>query len=135
MVRLSADEAYARWDEIRDSLQHCITKTRSRYRTEDAFLRVRVEPPSAWVYEIGPGHGFVIFTQEFDADGLVLFVWALCAKPNALSGRKGEVYAELERIARECKAKRIRMQSPRSGWSRELFFDQVAIVYEHEVTT
>ncbi len=131
LTPLSAEEAQADWDWIRAGLVHCIEKTRSRYRQEDVYLRVRTD--SAWIYALDDRLGFVVLTKEWDADGLVLFVWALHAEPGTLCRHKGAVYAELLRIAGELKAKRIRMQSPRPGWARESFFDQVAIVYEREV--
>lgn len=132
LTPLSADEVQADWDWIRAGLLHCIKKTASRYRPEDVYLRLRTD--TAWAYALSERAGFAVLTREFDPDGLVLFVWALFSEPYSLRGREGEVYAELVRLARECKAKRIRMQSPRRGWEREPFFNQVAVVYEHEVT-
>ena len=131
LTPLSADEVQADWDWLRAGLLHCIQKTASRYRPEDVYLRLRTD--TAWVYALDERQGFAVLTKEFDPDGLVLFVWILFAEPNTLSERKGEVYAEFERIARECKAKRIRMQSPRKGWEREPFFNPTAVVYEHEI--
>ena len=136
LVLLAPAEVYARWDEIRSALQQCITKTNSNYRPEDAYLRLMGSPTSAWAHEIlvqGESCGFIVFTQEYDPDGLVLFVWAIWVSPHSVRRWRDEMSSELERIARECKAKRIRMQSPRAGWKREPFFKQVAVVYEHEV--
>ncbi len=133
LTPLSSDDVQADWDWLREGLLKLIAKGGSRYRPEDVYLRLRTD--TAWAYMLGERTGFVVLTREFDHDGLVLFVWILWAAPNSLRERKREVYSELERLARECKAKRIRMQSPFAGWVRETFFDQVAIVYEHEVTT
>jgi hypothetical protein len=129
---LSADDIQAEWDWLRNGLLHCAQKTGAKYRPEDVYLRLRTN--TAWAYAFGED-AFLVLTQEYDPDGLVLFVWALWAAPGSLRGSEGDMYAELERIARETGAKRIRMQSPREGWQRETFFQQVAIVYEHEVTT
>ena len=135
LVSLSPDAIYSGWDRLRAGILECANKTGALYKPEDVYMRLRAG--TAWAYAIknhGDDLGFTILTQEFDCDGLALFIWILWAEPLSLRGDESAVYGELERIAREIKAKRIRMHSPRPGWAREPFFNQVAIVYEHEVT-
>lgn len=130
LVALSFDDVYERWEWMRAGILLAVEKTDCKFRPEDVYIRLGID--TAWAYAI-EDFGFVVLTKEYDADGLVLFVWIMWAPAQTLGERKQEVYAELERLARECKAKRIRMQSPRRGWEREEFFDRVAVVYEHEV--
>ena len=65
----------------------------------------------------------------------MLYVWILWCEPGSALERRQEIFDALEALARELKAKRIRMQSPRNGWERQDYFTPVAAVYEHEVTT
>ncbi len=136
IVALSADDVYQRWDWLREGILAVAAKTGGRFRPEDVYVRLRTS--TAWAYALRDANeddiGFLIVTQEYDPDGLVLFVWILWAPSHEIRGRENEMYQEFERIAVACKAKRIRMQSPRRGWEREGFFDRVAVVYEHEVT-
>lgn len=120
---------------MREGLLETAQKTHTRYRPEDVWLRLRCDPPSAHAFAIEidqERRGFAILTMEFDPDGPVLFVWALWGLK--LAQHKSCIYSELERIAREVKAVRIRMQSPRKGWERESFFSPVSTLFEHEVT-
>lgn len=127
---LTRDDVIAEWDWLRAGLLRMIEKTGAKYRPEDVYSRLVTG--TAWAYAIDED-GALVLTQEYDHDGLVLFVWAMFGQN--VAERKDEVYAELEQLARAVKAKRIRMQSPREGWERERFFTRVAVVYEHEVTT
>ena len=132
LTPLTVDDVQTQWDWLRAGLLLVIAKTKAKYRPEDVYLRLRTD--TAWAYAIDDPAGFVVFTREYDHDGLVLFIWIMWTPPNSIRWRNDEMYAELERIARECKAKRIRMQSPRTGWEDEPFFTRVAFVYEHELT-
>ena len=136
LVAMTQDDVYDRWDWMRVAVLKMIAKTAARYRPEDVYLRLRGN--TAWAYAFRHKDrdvGLMVLTQEYDPDGLVLFVWILWAEPNALVGHTATLYAETEKVARSIKAKRIRMHSPREGWKSESFFRQVAVVYEHEVTT
>ena len=104
----------AEWDWLRAGLLKVIAKTASNYRPEDVYLRARTG--AAWIFAIDEC-GFVVLEQEHDCDGLVVVVWALWCEPGAARVRDGDIYAELERIGREAKAKRIRMLSPRRAGS------------------
>ena len=120
----------ARWDWYRRGLVKLIAKTGRTYRPEDVYHRVL--SGTAFLVDV-EDFGFMVLTQEHDHDGPVVFVWIIWCEPGRAVGRKAEIYAALEQLAREAKAKRIRMQSGFEGWSREKFFKQVAVVYEHEV--
>ena len=124
---LTRDDVVAEWDWLRAGILKCIEKTRSRYRPEDVYTRLVTN--TAWCYAVDGGA--LVLTQEYDHDGLVIFVWCLFGE--SIAEQKDEIYAELEKLGREAKAKRIRMQSPREGWERERFFDRVAVVYEREL--
>ena len=131
---LSPDDVYAGWDWLRNGIIHCQRKTDARYRPEDIYLRLRAS--TAWAYAIehnGDDIGFAVLTQEFDPDGLVLFVWVIWCEPGGAIGVHRDIFAELETMARSIKAKRIRMHSPRKGWEKARYFTPVTIVYEHEV--
>jgi hypothetical protein len=121
---------YAGWDWLRAGILDCIRRTGERYRPEDVWLRLRGN--TAWAYA-ADDTGFVIFTQEFDPDGLVLFIWILWFAPGTAIGTHEAIFAEIRRLAGEIGARRIRMHSPRKGWAKARYFQQRSIVYEAEV--
>ena len=131
---LSPDEAYASWGWIRSGLLAVIERNeKARFLPEDVYMRVR--NGTAWIWTIGEDEiGFMVLTQEFDPDGLVMYIWALWLEPDSGRPHEGEIYEALEDLARSIKAKRVRMQSSRKAWERREFFEQVSTVYEHEVT-
>jgi hypothetical protein len=133
LTALTPEQVYASWGWIRNGLLTVISKgRREEYLPEDVYVRLR--GGTAWAYTFGEDEfGFVILTQEFDPDGLALFVWAIWLEPGSGKGCEGELYAALEDLARAARAKRIRMHSSRKGWEGRGFFEQVAVVYEHEV--
>ena len=121
------------WDWVRNGLLHCINKTHARYLPEDVYVRLRAG--TAWLYLIETEQpvGFVVLTQEFDPDGLVMFVWALWCRPGSMRTVHPLLYVELEKLGQAIKARRIRMQSPRKGWLSQAFFTPMVTVYEHEI--
>jgi len=126
--------AHEMWGWIRSGLLSIIEKTRPHYLPEDVYTRIR--NGTAWLYVYaadGDDIGFAVLTQEHDPDGLVLFVWVLWCEPGSAVVRLPEMYAETEKLAQQCKAVRIRMQSPLRGWERQTFFNKVAAVYEREI--
>lgn len=125
---------YDIWDWVREGLLQAIRRTGGHSRPEDVYLLLR--GGSAWLYLVmveGQRVGFVILTREHDPDGPVMFIWCLWCEPHSVWETQAELYAELDKIARGIKAKRIRMWSPRRWWERQPFFKQVSAVYEHEV--
>ena len=118
------------WAWYRHGILRVLEKTGDTYLPEHVFHRV--VSGSAWIWDIEK-LGFLVLTQEYDHDGLVLFVWVIYCEPGMAVGKKDEIYGALETLAREAKAVRLRYQSPLRGWEREKFFKQVAIVFEHEV--
>lgn len=120
----------ADWDRYRAGILRVVEKTGDTYRPEDVYFRLK--SGTAWLYDFET-FGFLVLTQEYDHDGLVLFVWIVFCEAGKAVGRKDEMYAALEDLAREAKAKRIRYQSPLRGWERETFFQQKAVVFEREV--
>ncbi len=123
---------YERWDWIRAGLEKTIKRVGAHFRPEDVYLRLR--NGTAWLYAICVPFGeigFVILTQEHDPDGPALFVWCLWAERGQLRPVKDQFDAELDVLARNSGAKRIRWQSPRN-YKRE-GCKQVAHIYEREV--
>lgn len=131
--RMTPADVRGSWDWMREGLRETAQKTHTRYLPEDVLYRLWGGSAFAYAIDTGPhsSAGFAILTEEHDPDGLVLFVWALWGRH--LAPHKTAIYADLEHIAREVKAIRIRMQSPRKGWEREAYFAPVATLYEHEV--
>jgi hypothetical protein len=127
-------QATSIWDWVRVGLAHTIDKAGGHYRPEDIYIRIRAG--SAWLYLVvvdGRDIGFMVLTQEYDPDGLVLFIWALWCRPGSAAPYKHEIYAEIDKLAAAVKAKRIRWWSPLRGWERERFGHKVAVVFEREV--
>ena len=131
---LAPDEVYASWGWIRNGLLAVLAKNdKAGFIPEDVYLRLR--SGTAWAYTVGEDEiGFVILTQEHDPDGLVLFIWSLWLEPGSGAPVEDGIYGALEDLARNIKARRIRMHSSRKGWERSGFFDRICVVYEHEVT-
>lgn len=135
-VPLTPDDVVRQWGWLRHGILHCINKTREKFLPEDVYCALRGNVAWAFVFrtEEDEDFGFMVLQNQHDPDGVVLFVWALWCEANAGAKHKDAIYAELEKLAVAAKVKRIRMQSPRPGWGRETFFEQVAVVYERQIS-
>jgi hypothetical protein len=131
LVPLTVEQVWEQWGWLRNGLAECAARTNAHWLPEDTYVRLR--GGTAWAYLL-EDIGFVVLTQEWDPDGLVLFIWAMWCEPGSAIGKRREILDALEGLARKARAKRLRMQSPRQGWEWVEFFDPVATVYEHEVT-
>ncbi len=119
---------------MRQGIEKVIAKTRANYLPEDVYHALRSN--TAWAFALRDDNaddfGFMVLQNQYDPDGLALFVWCLWVEPNAGPPHRASLYEELENLAKSVAAKRIRLQSPRKGWEREPFFKPIAMVYEHE---
>ena len=122
-------------EKVRDEwvgLGPCLAKVRSRCNEKglpgDIYLALRCG--SAFLYLIQVNIGFVIFQRHMDPDGPVLFVWIIYGE---LAKVEDDLYAEIEALAVNMQAKRVRMHSPRKGWQRRKYFQPVSTIYEREL--
>ncbi len=124
---------YERWDWIRAGCEKTIKRTGAHFRPEDVYVRLR--NGTAWLYAICVPFGevgFVVLTQEYDPDGMALFIWILWAERGQLRPVVDQFYTEIDGLAAKAGAKRIRWQSPRN-YTRE-GCKRVAHIYEREVS-
>lgn len=101
---------------------------KSDWLPEDIYAALK-NPATFTVAYLVDG-GFLIATRQIHNCGPVLFVWTLYAP---LKLRREELQREVDLLARNVGAKKIRMHSPRKGWAR-WGYKPVEIVYEREVT-
>jgi hypothetical protein len=131
---LTLQEVRASWGWIRNGLLAVIDRCRARWMPEDAWGEVMAG--RAFVYTIdasGDEIGFALLQQRSDGDGPVLFIWAMWTEPGAGIAQREAIQDELERLASEIKAKRIRMESSRDGWDGIDYWTPVQTIFEHEV--
>lgn len=130
---IDPEGAYERWDWVRQGIQKAIDNTGAHLRPEDVYTQIRNN--TAWLYIIEDDCdlGFVVLTQERDPDGLVLFIWVLWAARGSLWARRSDLDAEIDKLARAVKAKRVRWSSPRRGYERWGYGKPVAVTYEREL--
>lgn len=122
------------WGWVRNGLVACIGKTGERWLPEDVYVSLKGGQSHLFAIEHkGDEIGFTVLQQHADPDGPVLFVWAMWVEPGAGIGIEGKIVQALGDKAREIKARRIRMQSPRKGWARRALWRATAVIYEHEV--
>ncbi len=132
MTLKPVEDIYQLWPWVREGLEKCAEKTGERYRPEDVYLMLQSKGAWLYVFERNDNSvGFLVVQRLQDPDGPVLFIFALWGE--AFREYSVQSYGLVEELARSIGAKRIRMQSPRRGWSREKFFTAVTTVYEREI--
>jgi hypothetical protein len=125
---IAAEQIREFWPWVRDGLEQLRARFHEHWIPEDVYASLR--GGHSFLFIIGDELGFIIFQRHMDADGPVLFVWIIHGDLVAVHLK---VCDEIEAMAREMKARRIRMQSPRKGWAKIDFFTAVQTVYEHEL--
>jgi hypothetical protein len=112
------DDIQPIWHLIREGLQKIHEKTKSTWIPEDVYIACRTGASKLHVsYANGDYAGFCVLTPSQHYDGTVLHVW--CAY-SASGHDVVDMHApDLERIARNIKAKRITFWSPRK-WDRRI---------------
>jgi hypothetical protein len=122
------------WGWVRNGLIVAAKRGGGHHLPEDVYGAIKAGVSHLFAVESkGDDVGFIVFQRLADADGPVLFVFALWLEPEAGRPIEQAMYAAVERKAREIGAVRIRMQSAREGWKRRPFFVPVATIYEYEV--
>jgi hypothetical protein len=129
LIHVPPNEIDAHWPRVRAGLQRIVKRTAPDWKPGDvlcalargdAFLAL-IEDDAFLIWQRYPGD---------DGKGM-LFILACEGKGLALHGPA--VYAELEQMARRMQCARIRMMSPRRGWSKQPFWTLTGYVFEHEV--
>lgn len=116
------------WPWVRQGLEELIARFDCDWLPEDVYAAIKAG--AAGLSIIGDKAGFIVLQQQQRVRGPCLFVWVIVGD---LAPYEQQLYAELEKVAREIKAPTIEMWSPRTGWGRRGFFKEHSIVYVHEV--
>ena len=129
LVYVPPEDLGSVWEWVRAGLVKTIARTHERYLPEDVYHALRSN--TAWLFKI-EDIGFVVFREETDPDGKVLYVWVLWVERNAGISYKDEIWSAIDATAAKQKAKRIRWQSPRR-WDAWPDSKLVRYVYEREL--
>ena len=131
---MTLPEVRAEWGWLRNGLLTVIERTRERWLPEDVWQSIMGQHAFAWrITKDADDIGFMVLRRDMDVDGPALFVWALWVEPDGLRDCYRELMAQIDDVARRIGAKRIRMESPREGWTWVKFFDPVRTIYERGV--
>ncbi len=124
------------WGWIRNGLLEVIGRCQERWSPEDVWTEVMAGHVFVWRITVAHDDiGFLVLRKMDDADGPVLFIWALWTEPDALLRKLPELHERLIEVCHRLGAKRIRMESPRKGWIvlERLNFTERSVNYEYEV--
>lgn len=124
----------ADWAWIRAGLQTIIDRTGERWLPEDVYMALHGgHAHLSVIEESGEEVGFVVLQRQSDWDGPVLHVWALWGEPGAIAPLRLDIERELVELATRMGARRIKMESPREGWTDIAFWKPSKSIYVHEV--
>jgi hypothetical protein len=132
---LELPQVSAQWDAfIRPGLLDVKKRCGSscHWKADDIYHDVMAK--RAAVYTFADETGFCVLQRLDSAFEVVLFVWAIWAPAGTMLSRKQDFIDGLDELAREVKANRIRMFSPRDGHIGMKLFVPVSTIYEREVT-
>ena len=124
------------WPFVRKGLDSMLEKHQDRWLPEDVYFELMAG--TAFLYIINHEDeelGFMVVKKFVDFDGLALFVWIIHAENGSMkeNDRWKDVMAELDALAKNVGAKRIRHYSPRGGFGEIGAFDLKMHIYEREV--
>lgn len=122
MIYVPSGDIHKHWRSIKTGLQKVLKKSPSNWIPEDVYSALRAGTSTLHLVD----EGFLVLTPKQDYDGMTLFVW--------IAYGEGDVFEkympELEVMARQINARRIRFESTRD-WSKR--FRYVTTVYEKEL--
>ncbi len=131
---LTLPEVRQEWGWLRNGLLEVIGRCKERYEPEDVWTAIFAANAYAWRIMVkGDDIGFLILRREVDLDGPALFIWCCWTEPNALVEWQRDLILRLDELAQRMGARRIRMESSRSGWRGLDYFDPVRTIFEREV--
>ena len=123
MIYVSPVDLHKYWPEVKHGLENVLKKSNGDWIPEDVYTAIKNNTSTLHLVD----EGFVVLTPKNDYDGVTLFVWVAYGH-----GVVWEKYRpEIELMARQIKAKRIRFESSRKGWGKR--YKYVTSIYEKEL--
>jgi len=130
-VSVAPIDLHSVWAFVRPGCEQVIAKTKDKSLPEDVYAELRAASAVLYLIEDDDKRiGFMVVRRMFDPDGICLFLWQLYADPGTLA--REDFLHELDELARNIGAKRIRGLSPRSGFW-EGWGKLIVHIYEREV--
>jgi len=120
----------ALWPRIKPGLEAVHAKTVPDWIPEDIYTCLRAG--TAILLLADEADWFIVVQHQGRIYGSCLLIWILHA-PGDYAEFADKVYSELERLARELKATRLEMHSPRRGWERDPHWIRRETIYTREV--
>ena len=123
MIHVPPSDLHRHWQYVKEGLKKVKQKSYSNWIPEDVYSALRNGTSTLHLFN----GGFLVLTPQNDFDGVTLFVW--------IAYGEGDVWKkhapEVEQMAKNMNAKRIRFHSSRDGWGRR--YKKVASIYEKEL--
>jgi hypothetical protein len=111
------------WTHVKEGLEEVKKRSHADWIPEDIYAALQAGHSTLHVN----GEGFVVLTPRKDFDGMTLFVWVAYGEGDVFE----KYLPELEMMARQINAKRIRFESSRKGWGKR--YKYVTSIYEKEL--
>lgn len=130
MIYVSPLELHETWPLIKPGLEIVIKKSKADWIPEDVYSALQTGNSTLHLlYNVDEYEGFVVLTPTKGYAGMTLFVW--CAYSPTNTDVVSRYYPDIEKIARNIFAKKVRFASTRKGWSK--MFTPVTTIYERKV--
>jgi hypothetical protein len=114
---VSAQSLHPAWQTILPGLKRVQRRNASHWICEDVYAAIRNNQSSLHLAKLDDYYaGFVVLTPIQAWDGLNLHIW--CAYATGGYDPMDAFLPEIDRLAHECKARRITFWSSR-GWARD----------------
>ena len=130
MIYVSPIELHEIWPTIRPGLEIVIKKSKADWIPEDVYSALQNGTSTLHLaYGEDEYEGFVVLTPTKDYTGPTLYIW--CAYSPTNTNVVGRHYPDIEKMAQDMFAKKVRFASTRKGWSK--MFKPVTTIYERKV--
>lgn len=127
MIHVPPNRVDEHWDAVRAGLLRILEKSPASWRPGDVLCALCSQSAHLALLD----GGFMVWQRLAGDDGRgLLFVWAIAGED--MAPKREVLEAELEALARQINAKRIRIMG-RPGWGRFPFWQPAGHVFEHEV--
>ena len=123
MIYVAPVDLHKYWNQVRQGLEQVRRKSQADWIPEDVYSAIQSGTSTLHVAD----EGFFVLTPRNDFNGVTLFVWIAYGEGNVFE----KYEPQLEQMARQIKARRIRFESSRRGWSKR--YKYVTSIYEKEL--
>lgn len=131
LVFVHPNDLREHWDTVKQGLQKIREHSAEGWLDEDVYHALKSGVSTLHLVVYSEYVGFVILTPTQHYDGKALHIW--CLHLHTEEPAMSDFLPEIERMAREIGAKRITFTSPRKGWQKLEFFEEMHTIYERRL--